>query len=103
MEKYKQTLKVPAFTSFLTIILLSGCVGSGLRSTMTEGKKYKNLIMEISDIPQGYDRIFIYSPKGGPDLLLNTMGDIDFFSFDKKTIDLAGKLIFTWMLRWARI
>lgn len=94
MGEYKQTLKVQAFASFFAIILLSGCVGSGLRSVMTEDKKYKNLIMEISNIPQGHGRIFIYSPKGGPDLSLNTMGDIDFFSLDKKIYRFGGEAYF---------
>jgi hypothetical protein len=94
MEKYKQSPKVLALISFIAIILLSGCVGSGLRSIMTEEKKYKNLIMEISKVPQGYGRILIYSPKGGPDFLLNTMGDIDFFSIDKKIYRFGGETYF---------
>lgn len=62
---------------------MSGCAYSIMWLAMTEKKEYKELIKDIPDIPQGYGRIFIYSPKGDPSFQLNRMSNIDFFSIDK--------------------
>ena len=61
---------------------------------MTEEKHYKVLINEIPDVQQGYARIFIFSPKGGPSYPLNSMGDIDFFSIDKTIYRFGGESYF---------
>jgi len=94
MNQCKHTSKILILFSLITITFLSSCVGSGLRNIMTEEKDYKVLIKEIPDIQQGYARIFIYSPKGGPSYPLNSMGDIDFFSLDKNIYRFGGKSYF---------
>ena len=94
MKQCKHKSKILILLSFITITLISGCVGSGLRNIMTEEKEYKVLIKEISDIQQSYGRVFIYSPKGGPSYPLNSMGDIDFFSIDKSIYRFGGESYF---------
>jgi len=78
----------------ITAFIISGCVGSGLRNIMTEDKPYGEYVKNIPDIPKGYGRVFIYSPKGGPSYPLNSMGDIDFFSIDKKIYRFGGASYF---------
>lgn len=94
MKMHNQTNKIKMLILFVVVGLLSGCVGSGLRNIMTEEKEYKELIKEIPDIQQGYGRIFIYSPKGGPEYPLNSMGDIDFFSIDQNIYRFGGESYF---------
>ena len=78
----------------ITTALLSGCVGSALRSGMTEDKKYSAFIKQAPVIAKGYGRIIIYSPKGGPSYPLNSMGDIDFFTIDSKVYRFGGASYF---------
>lgn len=85
--------RVSLIILFLSISL-GGCVGSGMRNIMTEEKSYKDLVKDIPNIPQGYGRVFIYSPKGGPSYPLNSMGDIDFFSIDKTIYRFGGESYF---------
>lgn len=94
MNQGKDTSKILILFLLITITFLSGCVGSGLRNIMTEEKEYKVLITEIPDMKQGYARVFIYSPKGGPSYPLNSMGDIDFFSLDKNIYRFGGESYF---------
>ena len=83
-----------SFVVLFLVTSLSGCVGVGLRNVMTEEKSYENLLEEIPSISQGYGRVFIYSPKGGPSYPLNSMGDIDFFSIDKIIYRFGGESYF---------
>ncbi len=94
MNQSRYTSKILILFSLIIITFLSGCVGAGLRNIMTEEKEYRVLIKEIPDIQQGYARVFIYSPKGGPSYPLNSMGDIDFFSLDKNIYRFGGESYF---------
>ena len=94
MKYNRYRSKIVILLSVITITLLSGCVGAGLRNGMTEEKSYQEFVKEIPNIPQGYGRVFIYSPKGGPTYPLNSMGDIDFFSIDKTIYRFGGESYF---------
>lgn len=94
MKYDKYRTKMVVLFSLIAITLVSGCVGTGLRNIMTEEKPYEELVKEIPNIQEGYGRVFIYSPKGGPSYPLNSMGDIDFFSIDKTIYRFGGESYF---------
>ncbi|MGB1263921.1 MAG: hypothetical protein ACPG52_13515 [Cognaticolwellia sp.] len=94
MKYYRQYLKTVTVMLVLTTMFISGCVGSALRSGMTEDKEYKEFIKQAPVIAKGYGRIIIYSPKGGPSYPLNSMGDIEFFTIDRKVYRFGGASYF---------
>lgn len=83
---------LPVF--LVTVALLSGCVGAGLRNIMTDDKDYQELVKEIPGIQASHGRVFFYSPKGGPSYPLNSMGDMDFFSIDNTIYRFGGTSYF---------
>lgn len=87
-NKYKS---LPAV--LVLIAMLSGCVGGALRDGMTDKTTYQETLVNIPGIDVGKGRIFIYSPKGGPDLL-STLGVIDFISIDKDLFRFGGESYF---------
>ncbi len=78
----------------LTIIVaLSGCTGAVLRGGMTDKETYQETVVSISGIDAGKGRVFIYAPKGGPNIV-DTMGVMDFLSIDKDIYRFGGESFF---------
>ncbi len=75
------------------VVSLSGCTGAVLRGGMTDEVTYQETLGNISGIEAGNGRVFIYVPKGGPDIM-NTMGVIDFLSIDKDIYRFGGESFF---------
>lgn len=75
------------------ITTLSGCVGDALRTGMTDKTTYQETLVGIPGIGTGKGRLFIYIPKGGPDIM-STLGVIDFISIDKDIFRFGGESYF---------
>lgn len=88
----KNTYK-PITILFALLIVLSGCVGAALRGGMTEKTTYRELLATIPIIESGKGRVFIYAPKGGPDIM-STLGVIDFISIDRDIFRFGGESYF---------
>jgi len=79
--------------TLIFIAMLSGCVGGALRGGMTDKTTYQETLVSIPDIETGKGRIFIYTLKGGPDIM-STLGVIDFISIDKDIFRFGGESYF---------
>ncbi|MEH6473140.1 MAG: hypothetical protein V7752_18035 [Halopseudomonas sp.] len=75
------------------VTILSGCTGSVLRGGMTDKTTYQETLHNISDVKAGKGRVFIYVPKGGPDII-STLGVIDFISIDNEVYRFGGESYF---------
>lgn len=75
------------------IVTLSGCTGSVLRGGMTDKTTYQETLASIPGLNTGEGRVFIYIPKGGPDIM-STLGVIDFISIDKDIFRFGGESYF---------
>ena len=76
-----------------TLVVLSGCTGAILRGGMTDKITYQETLNSISGVETGKGRVFIYIPKGGPDII-STMGVMDFISIDKDIYRFGGESYF---------
>ena len=83
----------PLSIIFILIITLSGCVGGALRGGMTDKTTYQETLASMPSIHTGEGRVFIYIPKGGPDIM-STLGVIDFISIDKDIFRFGGESYF---------
>ena len=76
-----------------SVVALSGCTGAVLRGGMTDKETYQETLDNISGIDAGKGRVFIYVPKGGPNIM-STMGVMDFLSIDKDIYRFGGESYF---------
>jgi len=83
----------PLFIMLILVVTLSGCVGGALRGGMTDKTTYQETLASIPDINAGEGRVFIYIPKGGPDIM-STLGVIDFISIDNDIFRFGGESYF---------
>jgi len=60
---------------------------------MTDKATYQETLVSIPDIDTGKGRIFIYTQKGGPNIM-STLGVIDFISIDKNIFRFGGESYF---------
>lgn len=79
--------------AILALVILSGCTGAVLRGGMTDKITYKETLDSLSNVEAGKSRVFIYTPKGGPDII-STMGVIDFISIGKDIYRFGGESYF---------
>jgi len=83
----------PLSLILILIVTLSGCVGGALRGGMTDKTTYQETLTSMPNIGAGEGRLFIYVPKGGPDVM-STLGVIDFISIDKDIFRFGGESYF---------
>ncbi len=83
----------PLSIMLVLIATLFGCAGAALRGGMTDKITYQKTLTSIPDIDTGKGRIFIYIPKGGPNII-STLGVIDFISIDKDIFRFGGESYF---------
>lgn len=83
----------PLSLILILVVTLSGCVGGVLRGGMTDKTTYQETLINMPNINAGEGRIFIYSPKGGPDIM-STLGVIDFISIGKDIFRFGGESYF---------
>ncbi|MDX2368836.1 MAG: hypothetical protein QNK36_10590 [Colwellia sp.] len=60
---------------------------------MTDETTYQETLASIPSLNTGEGRVFIYIPKGGPDIM-STLGVIDFISIDKYIFRFGGESYF---------